>query len=1006
MRAGVLAGFLAMTAAAAETTVREFAVAPLTRYKLAFEADVKAESRAAWEVRIFNGEGLLPFEGVFSADWQRLAPGRKSYSHEFLTPRDGALLKLVIVSEGVSPVLGAIELFPITNGNPVVNGDFAAGPGNFSGWNTRRLARMETNAEGRLVLRCDPQGYILTDPIPVEPGATYRYTEGSTPGRVLVYDIDLLRTDSIDTYNEKTNPVLKMPSDAAFIRIDYCDGREYRTPLIRRVGLELIAKGPVTEATRLEAYPGEIVLAPDAALPEIRAAREIQHWVRRISGKEMRVLAAASDREQMKLFVGRHWAEPLFPGDLKTLEGSDGFAVRQKGRNIYLFGARPAGALFGAMRFLEKNTDLIWARPEKEFGALFSVNPKLEFKEADFMLRPAFSKRMTGSYYAQSAEAGIWQGRAGFNTGAHYYNQFEREEMGGAPTFDGNFMSVMAQSDRYAFEKCAKEHPEFFALVNGQRQIQPGGYICYTAPGIAEAIAAGLCRVMDAAAARGEKLEHISVRTRDGWTVCSCAECMKPIPLPDGRLLKPKGDTAQSDPLFFSTRMTLMMNKVAAEFAKAHPDTSIGVLAYLYMSVPPAVKHAANLIPSFCAYDTCSLRFPILDGKDNHIIYGDSGGRAWEERFREYLNRNAGENRKLSQFAYYYCNGFAAVADSAGADWSAMVKSGGVHGILMDGFTEGKGDEFSMWDYQALERWIMARLMWEPTLDPQALREYYIQRAYGKAAPEMLEFYNTIRKAWKDPEIKFGPNCHTPSADLFDTLIVKTGNEKKLRDLLVEAAKKADKPESRILVERTVLAFDRFAGSMKRIYIPYVPESTDEWSAAGSTFWMQGVKLGEFKRVSTWEDFKQVPARHPTQVSVMRDRENLYIRFEAAKAEKRDQVELVLTAERRATQYFFALDPAGKRYDMKNSAPWDSRDWKGAVVADPDGYTAIFKIPLSLIKEMDMTKEDLQLYAKFSRLSMEDNDREESSLTGTSITRTHYMNYWTALSIARGGDRP
>ena len=36
----------------------------------------------------------------------------------------------------------------------------------------------------------------------------------------------------------------------------------------------------------------------------------------------------------------------------------------------------------------------------------------------------------------------------------------------------------------------------------------------------------------------------------------------------------------------------------------------------------------------------------------------------------------------------------------------------------------------------------MSRLMWEPTLDPQELREYYIRRAYGRAAPEMLGFYN------------------------------------------------------------------------------------------------------------------------------------------------------------------------------------------------------------------------------------------------------------------------
>ena len=989
--------------AGAAAADREFAVEPLARYCLSFDATAAAGPGMAWILQVSTKEGLLPFEGVFSADWQRIVPGRTRYTHQFRTPRDGALLKLVFPGGQEPPGLANVNLQPITTDNLVINGDFTAGPDNFSGWNTHHLVQWGTNANGQTVLRCAPQGYALTDPIPVEPGAAYRFPDGSTPGgRILAYDHGLLRTDMLTGYHARNNPLMRMPPDAAYVRILFCDGRDGLAPVIQRVGLELADKGPASPSEAVGSYPGEIVLDPRAALPEIRAARELQHWVRRISGKEMRVLAAASARDHMRIFVGRTWVETLFPDDLEALDGSDGFAVRQKGRDIYIFGARPAGALFGAARFLERNTDLIWARPEKDFGTVFSPNPGLEFKEADFRVRPAFAQRMSGSYYAQSAAAGIWQGRAGYNTSAHYNNHFERAEMGGAPSFDGNLMSVIAQSEKFKFERCSREHPEFFAMVNGQREIRPNGYICYTAPGIAEAIAEGLGQVMRETRARGESLEFINVRTRDGWNVCSCPDCMKPIPLPDGRQLAPKGETAHADPLFFSTRMTVMMNRVATEFAKTYPGIPIGTLAYLYMSEPPAVKHVPMLAPSFCAYDTCSLRFPILDGKNNHITYGDSGGRAWELKFREFLDRNAGENRKLSMFAYYYCNGFAAVADSAAADWTAMVQSGGVHGIHMDGLTDTKGDDLSMWDYQAAERWIMARLMWEPTLDPQELREDYIRRAYGKAAPGMLEFFNIIRKVWKDPGIIFGPNCHATSAALFETLIVKTGNEKKLRALLVDALGNADKPQSRILVERNLLAFDRFAESLKRIYVPYVPESTEEWNIARSTFWIQSLKFGGFKRVSTWDDFRQAPAVHPTDVSVMRDKDNLYIRFEAREAGGTDRVEVVLTAAQRATSYYFSLDRAGTRFTMKNMAPYASPDWKGNVSNGDDTFTAMFKIPFSMIRELDTARDDFQLFAKFSRLAGPPGDREESSLTGTSITRTHYMNYWTGLSIVKG----
>ena len=987
------------------TTARELAVEPLTRYSLSFDA-AAGSADATWELQVFNKAGLLPFEGVFSAAWQRLVPGRKHYTHHFLTPRDGALLKLVLRHDQAMPRLTAVDLQPIASDNPVVNGDFAAGPDNYSGWNTRHLAQLERDATGKLVLRCDPRGYALTDPIPVEPGATYRYSKGSTAGRVLVYDHDLLRTDWIDDFHYRNNPVLEMPPDAAFIRIEYCDGRKFRTPVIAKVGIELVKKGGA-KPQAFPPYPGEIVLDPYAALPEVRAARELQHWVRRISGKEMRVLAAASKRDNTKIFVGRMWAEKLFAAELEFLKASDGFAVRRRGKHIYLFGSRPAGALFGAARLLEANTDLIWARPRKELGAVYSKNPDLVFKKADLLMRPAFAYRMSGAFYAAASDDGIWQGRAGLNTSAYYYNGFRRREMGGAPSFEGNYMGTIAQSPKYAFDKCKEEHPEFFATVNGKRVVAPNGYICYTAPGIAKAIAEGLCEVVKRAGKRGDALEHVHTRMRDGWTVCSCDTCMQPIKLPDGKLLKPKAETAQQDPLFFSTRMVIMLNRVAAEFAKTYPDIRIGVPAYIYAAEPPAIEHAPALMPSFCAYDTCSLRFPTLAGKDNHF----GSGRLWEGRFRTFLARNKGEGRKLSYFSYHYTAGFSAVADSAAADWRAMVESGAVHGIHLDNFTPDT-DTYKrriqyrhMWDYLAAERWIIARLTWEPTLDPQALREYYIRRTYREAAPEMLRLYSTVRDAWGDPKLAFGVNCHTARASLFDSLIVSTGHEQELRVLLVTAEQKAANPTSKALVQRTLTAFDRFAATLNRIYIPLVRESTAEWNLASSTSWGKALKLGAFRRVSTWDDFNKTPVTHPTKVSVTRDKENLYFHVEALAAAQKDRVEIALEASRFATKYYFAVDRAGKRYDMKNGSPWDNSDWQSKVVSAEDSYTAMFKIPFAVIAQLDRTAEEVKVYGKFLRLVSGDAaSREESSLTTVGITMSHYMNYWTALSMRQGGE--
>jgi len=352
------------------------------------------------------------------------------------------------------------------------------------------------------------------------------------------------------------------------------------------------------------------------------------------------------------------------------------------------------------------------------------------------------------------------------------------------------------------------------------------------------------------------------------------------------------------------------------------------------------------------------------------------------------------------------------VADSAAADWLAMVESGGVHAIHLDNFTPDtetyrrRAQYQHMWDYLAAERWILARLMWDPTLDPQYLREYYIRRTYREAAAEMLGFYNAIRHVWRDPGLAFGVNCHTPRASLFEALIVKTGHEKKLRALLVAAEQKAVNPTSQALIRRMLTAFDRFAETLKRIYIPFVQQSTAQWHLAHSTSWTQALRLGEFRRVSTWDDFGKAPATHPTQVSVMRDEASLYFRIQALEAAQKDRVEVILEARRFSPQYYFAIDRSGNRYDMKDRSPWDSPDWQAKVADGNDGYTGLFKVPLSVIREMDMTGEETKLYGKFSRLVSGDAaSREESSLTGFAVTMRHYMNYWTALSMRHGEDR-
>ena len=990
-------------------TVKEFKLEPLTRYRLSFNASGK---NSIWELQIFNKEGLLPYEGSFKSNWQKIVSARKKYTHSFLSPRDGALLKFIVDSQRNMPELSDIKLEKIADSNPVVNGDFSAGLDNYSGWNIHKRAKLIKDSNDKILLKCQPNGYAVTDFIPVEPHSVYRYTPGSRMGRVLTYDNGLLRNGILPAYSHK-KPFIKIPADAAFIRIEYCDGRDWqkgRVPVIGKVGIELVEKGKETKAKEYPDYPGEIILKVNSALPEVRAAREIQHWVKKISGKEIKVLAAPSDKDNTKIYLGKKWAVKLFPKDLKFLKDSDGFAVRKKANNIYIFSAKPGGTLFGAIRLLEKNTDIIFARPRKDFGTVYSKNSNLKFKHANFIKRPAFALRTSHSVWANPFYTSIWQGRVGLNTQPYFYNQFRREEEGGIHIFTSNFMGVINQSPEYSPKIVKKKYPELYALKNGMRAFHHK-FICPTHPEAVKALTAGFCAVVKKAQNSGITLGRVGVRVQDGWTVCSCARCMKAIKLPNGKLLKPKSDSSIRDPLFYSTRKAILMNQVAKEFAKVYPDITLSTEAYVYAAEPPAIPYAPSLTPLFCAYPSSSLRFPLLD---------ENNSPDWKRKFQGFLSWSQKNNSKLSMFAYYYTNCYSSVADAAAGDWLAMTKTGaGGRYILMDAFRpdniplyrnsprwRAKSKEVlnknrGEWEYNGIEKWVMTRLMWDPSVDPQKLREYYIKRAYKEAAPEMLKFYNIIRKNWKNTKIKYSVNCHSRMADLFDTFIAKTGSEKKLRSLLVKAEKKALNPNSKILIQRNLEIFNLIAKSLNRTYVPFIQKSTAEWNDANSTFWLQALKKGGFKRVSTWKDLKKIPATRQTGVSIMRDDKNLYFRFHALKAGQKDRVELVLAASRHKTKYFFALNRAGKAYVMRNYSPWNCPGWKGKVKNGEDNYIAMFKVPISAIKELNTGEKEFKFLAKFARLVYDKNGREESTLTGVSITMSHYDNYWTTLSVEK-----
>jgi len=983
--AALVAGGFIPVAAAKDALIKRLPVKPDTCYRLSFKAKTPARE-AAWLIRVFNRQGELPYDGCYERAWQRITPGKVSYAHLFRTNSDAATLWFGIRSEGAQPEISEVKLEEITPAALLVNGDFSAGKDNYSGW-TEHYNTVFVVEKGKPALKVEHNGYVLTDPAPVAGGGEYRYAPKSfSATSILAYDSDM-HLIGIVPYKRRL-AVIKMPADAAYVRLLYQTWWDhipaYRTRTISAVGLVQTDGKRREIKADVPRFPGEIILDSGCDPREERAARELQYWIRQITGKRIPVLAAASASPNTKIYLGAKWASK-YADDLKYLAGSDGYAVRRDGNNIHVFGADPRGTLFGVYRLLEKNTDIIWPRPNPEFSAVFSKVSDIQFTHSDFRSRPAFKFRalsISGSD-RNKAQSQAWRGRNGVNTpmmlgkGFQYLRWRNGALIGAGGGFIGAFMGL-------------KQDEDLYPLIAGNRWRSVWRQPCYTNPEVPKVIANKAREML--ASVPGKKVEYLIARIGDNWDVCACPNCMAPIKLADGTLLKPKATSSTRDPLFFSTRNFMMLNKVAEELAGEYPDLKIHTHAYIFAAEPPKVKLHPAIVPHFAAYPTKNERYPILSQPPGR-------GEIWGRRFRQWGKE---QSVQFGFFGYYYTHGFNAMADTAAADYRALAEMGGIHV-----HTEGcwaDTDALSAWDVDGPEKWVIARLMWDPYQNPAALRDEYIKRTYRGAAPKMREFYRLISDSWHDKANKTFVNCHTAANDLFEAFIVRPGIEKRARKLLEEASKAATNPTSRKMIRRTLAQFDAYAAALNRIFIPLVPEATNEWSNHESPHWYKAVSIGDFTRVADWRPLpKDKLAKHKTKVSMMRDKENIYFKVDAVVEKplpprlisridafpRDDRVEIVLRSGR--TTYYFAVGVDGGTYCLKNWYP--SASLKNSVrikyLSLDKSWTALIAVPMSAL---ELNREAPDLDGKFCRVfAPKSPDREESTYNGRGIFRSHKL---------------
>jgi hypothetical protein len=424
-----------------------------------------------------------------------------------------------------------------------------------------------------------------------------------------------------------------------------------------------------------------IIIPENAQPPEIRAGLELQKHIEGISGAFLPLVADTAATVSHEIILGK--SSRLHHHKIKTgfkKTNHDGFLILTKDEKLFITGNTPQGTLNGVYTFLEKYLDC----------RLYSPSVKI-IPEKEQIILPGIRDRQEPVFSFRELHF-----PAKYDTSYLAWHKLHTHH-------DGSWgMWVHTFDDLVPPDTYFEAHPEYFSEINGTRQ--PHSQLCLTNTEVFDTLVKNLEKKINGR----PDAQYWSVSQNDNFLACQCENCTRVAEELGGQ----------------SGLMLQFVNRVAERF----PDKTISTLAYQYTrSAPEKIRPLPNVNIMFCsiecnrskplAKDPTSASF-VKDMKDwtqltHNILIWD-----YVVQFRNYVGPFP--NLRVLQpnlefFAKYGCQ-------------------------LM--FQQGSGSSFS--EFVDLRSYLIAKLLWDPGLDPDEIMKDFIEGYYGQAAPFITEYIKTL----------------------------------------------------------------------------------------------------------------------------------------------------------------------------------------------------------------------------------------------------------------------
>ena len=451
---------------------------------------------------------------------------------------------------------------------------------------------------------------------------------------------------------------------------------------------------PLVLARRGEAATHSIRVEEGASSNLVHAARELSRYIGLLTGVDVPLASGETALHAIRLAVT--------PG-----LGRDAFRFRTAGNDFHIEGDDERAVLFGVYDFLENYCDCDWLAPDQEFV------PRQDLvqvpRDLDRLCKPAFAIR--DCYYSDARERPDFAAKLKLNED---------------DPFDQWLWKCHTFTRLMPPEKYFDEHPEYYALVNGERQ---GGWranLCLTNPDVLRIVTSNL---LDCIAKIYPEKKVFGVSQSDCWDHCECEGCSAI----DSREESPAGSNLA------------FVNAVAEAVAEKYPDVIVETLAYQYTVKPP--KHITprdNVMVCLCT-DQCDFSRPLTESRFH------SRGRYFVDDLRTWcaITGNRVHIWDYTMNFQYKLHAFPNIYSL----------KGNLETFLDCGVTEVFEQGPLPSRHQAgetLKLYLLGHLLWDPRQPLEPLLSRFYDRYYGKAGSWMrryMEELHAVSRARDETEV-------------------------------------------------------------------------------------------------------------------------------------------------------------------------------------------------------------------------------------------------------------